>query len=320
MNGLSELRRVCFVGDVHLGDGAWNDGFGRKDELLLELLARCPEDYEAVVFMGDLLDPPQAFGLRRIGRAHARVLEGLERLCRRMRVFVVPGNHDWRVDYEGLFPGIVRRERLLVGNTLVWHGHQLDALCSPEHRLHATAIALHHLAERCFRFRFRVPLFDYDTWQNRVAHWLGHKYGAYLRIKARLCRRLGAPSWAEPCETFIDYWSRSVWGDANALFGPIAVQLREGTQETMVCGHTHVPGQLELSGRRYVNAGSWAGEAACVAVLDGDEFEVTDLGTQCVHRAEGLQGLLSEQHAGDFFAWWALHYRGWLRFRRPSVQ
>jgi len=51
---------VRFVGDLHLGDGAHNDGFGDSDEALAEFLTDCATSCEAVVFMGDTLDLPQA--------------------------------------------------------------------------------------------------------------------------------------------------------------------------------------------------------------------------------------------------------------------
>ncbi len=296
---------VRFVGDLHLGDGAHNDGFGDSDDALAAFLATCPGSCEAVVFMGDTFDLPQALGLRRVLRRHARAVDAIDALSRRQPVYFVRGNHDWRVDFEALFPAAVACERLHVGDTLVWHGHRLDRFCHPDRRLHTLQTALHHVAERLFRFHFRLPLSRYDTWQNRAAHWLGIHYGRHLGRKAALYRALGLRRRAEEAEAFIAYWSRALWGDAQGLFEPARDWLAGSEHAAMVCGHTHLPGSVRFdSGHAYVNAGSWAFGARQHASWDGRRFEVRDDDGEPIGDRH-YRWMLDGQEPGDFRAWWA---------------
>jgi hypothetical protein len=82
---------VRFIGDLHLGDGAKNDAFGDKDELLAGLLAECAGTSDAVVFMGDAIDVPQALSARRAARAHPLAMRAIEALSRRTRVVFIRG-------------------------------------------------------------------------------------------------------------------------------------------------------------------------------------------------------------------------------------
>ena len=273
-----------FFGDLHLGDGGRNDAFGRKDRLLVDQLADCARTCDAVVFMGDALDVPQGFTVRRILRAHPSVARALTELAAQVPVFFVRGNHDWTVDYDSLFPGARACEALRIGDTLVWHGHHLDRYCHPGATSHAVQMFLHHLFERTLGFQFRVPLHDFDTWQNRIGHWLGAAFARHLRRMTALYTQLGVPARAESGEAFIRYWSRAVWGDPHALFAPTATLLREGPYRAVVAGHTHLPGVIDLDGpapsetpgATYVNAGSWTFDAAQTATWDGRRFTVHD--------------------------------------------
>ncbi len=116
---LPERGVVRFLCDLHLGDGSATDAFGAKDGLLVEVLEDCGRTCDAVVFMGDAIDLPQAWRIGRVQRAHAPVFEALRRLCRRVEVWFVRGNHDWNVDYERLLPGSRRCEVLRMGDARV---------------------------------------------------------------------------------------------------------------------------------------------------------------------------------------------------------
>ncbi len=314
-----------FVGDLHLGDGGRNDAFGRPrsgDERLVALLRECPGECDAVVFMGDALDVPQAFTLSRILRAHGPVIAAMRELARSpVRVIFVRGNHDFRVDYEGLFPGALACEALTLGGRegiLAWHGHQLDRYCQPEAPTHRLATTLHHGFERLVGFEFRVPLHEYDSRGNRLMHWVGGQYGAHLRRMARLYRRMGLVERAEGCEAFIHYWSRSVWGDPHAQFEPTARRIRQGPCRAIVGGHTHLPGVVDLGGgQALVNAGSWTFGASEIATWDGADFEALDHGSGERFGDSRYAWMAAGHDPGDFFAWWAAHYQGWLSFTAP---
>lgn len=180
-----------FVGDLHLGDGARSDAFGQDDRRLVRFLADCEARCDALVFMRDAFDLPQAFSTRRVARAHGEAVRAIERLVGRVQVVFVLGNHDWMVTYERLFPRARACGELEIGDIRVIHGHQLDRYCHPGRRGHHLQVSLHHLAERLFGFEFRVPLSEHDTWRNRIAHWLGAHYGGHLRSTAAVYRLFG---------------------------------------------------------------------------------------------------------------------------------
>jgi UDP-2,3-diacylglucosamine pyrophosphatase LpxH len=305
---------IRFVGDLHLGDGARNDLFGHKDTLLAGFARDCEKTCDAVVFVGDTIDLPQAWTPRRVLRAHPGIARAIESLSRKVQVVFIRGNHDWTVDYGQLFPRARVCEALTVGAAHVMHGHQLDRYCRPGRRHHLSKTALHHLVERCFRFSFRVPLRDHDTRQNRLAHWLGGQYGGHLRRMAAVHRRLGRPDRAERCDAFIHYWSRAVWGDPHALFEPAREMIRDGDLSTLVCGHTHLPGAVAVDGGSYVNAGSWTFGAAQFAEWDSERFRVVDHLSGETIGDERYRWMVSGEDPGDFFAWWRLHHQGGLRF------
>lgn len=298
---------IRFVGDVHLGDGSRSDLFGTKDTLLVDYLRESAVRADAVVFMGDAIDLPQALSARRVRAAHPDVFREIERLSRQIRVIFVRGNHDWAVDYPSLFPATTTVERLEVGRALIWHGHALDPANDPARRFYLTRVAMHSLLERMFRYEFRVPLQDHNTLQNRTSHWFGYQY-------ARALRRF------ERGEGFIERFSRAVWGDPGGHFEPTMDLLRSGPHEAIVSGHTHLPGVVRVDGRTYINAGSWAFEAAQVAEWNGSDFAVQDVGTGLTIGDEHYQWMLAGEDPGDFFAWWERHYRGRLRFKFPDPE
>ncbi len=308
-----------FVGDAHLGDRGRSDLFGSKDHALIAFLADCERAADAVVFMGDMLDVPQALGAARIVRARPEVAAAVERLSRKVSVVVVRGNHDAGLAYERFFPRVRTCDVLSVGDVRAIHGHELDPYCHPGRPHHQAEIAAHMLVERALGFHFRTPLDEHDTWQNRVAHRLGAAYGFHLRRRASLCRALGLTERAEHAEAFLRYWSRVVWGDPHALFEPATAVARGPDCEALVCGHAHLAGVVPLGeGRHYVNAGSWTFEAREFAEWDGHRFEARDAGTGRRFEAESYAWMLRGEERGDFFAWWAARYRGRLRFALPA--
>lgn len=310
---------VRFVGDLHLGDGAHNDTFGHNDHRLVEFLRECESSCDAVVFMGDAFDLPQAWTVRRIGRAHPDVVRAIERLSQHLPVFFILGNHDWTVDYAHLFPRSQACERLIIGETLVMHGHQIDRYCHPNRSFHRFKVTLHHIVERIFGFNFRIPIHQHNTWQNRVAHWLGAQYGRYLRRMAVVYRFLGLEERASECEAFIHYWSRALWGDNHALFEPATDLIRRGDYSALVCGHTHIPCVMDMGeGRHYINAGSWTFDRAEAAAWDGEAFEAIDIVSGDSVGDRHYRWMISGSDPGDFLDWWAAHYRGWLRFNTPA--
>lgn len=300
-----------------MGDGARNDLFAGKDGTMISYLGSRPDRFDAVVFMGDVIDIPQGWTARRILSAHPEVAACIDRLTRKMPVYFVRGNHDWHVDYGKIFPHSTHCDEMHIGDVLVWHGHRLDRYCHPERRSYPVQVGLHHLAERLFGFEFRVPLHEHNTVQNRFVHWAGYHYARHLRKKAAAARARGDEETAADCEEFISYWSRAVWGDSHAFFTPVSELLRDGPYEAVVCGHTHVGGLVEIDERTYVNAGSWTFGACEVAEFDGTRFSVIDVASGNEIADESYGWMLDGEEPGDYFAWWDQAYLGRLRFRNP---
>lgn len=314
---LPEPASACFVGDVHLGDGGRNEIFRAGDDLLAGLVRERAARRETIVFMGDTVDLAQGWSTRRVLSAHPAVADAIRSASARTCVVFVRGNHDWTVDYEAAFPGARVCETLELGDVLVQHGHQYDTMCAPHTRSYRHQTVVHHLAERAFGFEFRTPLHEHDTWQNRAAHWLGHRYARYRVARAQRLRKRGLYARADEYEHFVTYWSRSVWGDPHDAFEPVTEALGAGPHRAIVCGHTHLPGVVEVGGRHYVNAGSWAFGAAEVASLEAGRFAAHDAATGAAIGDERYRWLLDGCDPGDFFDWWAQHYRGRLRFGPP---
>ncbi|MCL4292514.1 MAG: metallophosphoesterase family protein [Acidimicrobiia bacterium] len=308
---------ACFVGDLHLGDGGRNEVFRTPDARLVELLEDGARRYDAIVFMGDAVDLAQGWSTRRVLAAHPAVAAAIASAAARTQVVFVRGNHDWNVDYEAAFPAARACVTLELGDVLVQHGHQYDALCEPHTRSYQRQMVLHHLAERALGFEFRTPLHEHYSWQNRAAHWLGHRYGRHRAASAERLRRRGLDERAEARARFVAYWSRSVWGDPHDAFRPIRAALHAGPHRAIVCGHTHLAGLVDVDGRHYVNAGSWTFGAAEAAVWDGTGFRVHDAVTGRAIGDESYRWLVEGVDPGDFFDWWAQHYRGRLRFGAP---
>ena len=305
--------RARFYGDVHLGDGTRHDLFRGHDGLFGDSLAEAASTCDLVVFMGDLVDLPQALRLRRVTAAHPGALRGIDNLTRATEVVFLRGNHDWNVDYAALFPGGRTCERLELGDVVACHGHQLDPTnADPSGTAYFAKVATHAMVERVFNFDFRVPLQRFDTPQNRVAHWLGYQY-------ARVLRRRGTAA----AEAFISHYSRTVWGDVEAVFEPAMESLRAGPHRVLVAGHTHTPGLVDVDGgdtrgRQYVNAGVWAHGGAHVADWDGATFAVRDAVSGGEIGDEHYRWMIAGVDPGDFFEWWRRFYRGRLRFEFPD--
>jgi len=144
--------------------------------------------------MGDAVDLAQGWTTRRVLAAHPAVGAAVGAVAERTQVVFVRGNHDWNVDYEAAFPAVRACETLEIGDVLVCHGHQYDVLCEPQTRSYQRQMVVHHLAERALGFEFRTPLHEHCTWQNRAAHWLGHRYGRHRAASAERLRRRASTS------------------------------------------------------------------------------------------------------------------------------
>jgi len=311
--------RVYFVSDIHLGDGSHGDVFGAKDEAFLALLDEVERDGQALVILGDALDFEQAWYFSRIVRAHQRVISRLTRLTEHMRVIYVYGNHDPDIV---LFRDILNWQlcdKVIVdGHILAVHGYEFDSYVGSKFEESSTFAKMFHMYERVFRTWVRLPLRDYYTLSNRFAHWLFWWLVQYNKAVRWTGPRVGRPGWGQEMKAKLDFWTRGVMGDPMGITLPAieALQADGGVFDTIVCGHSHIPGVVQLDdGKRYVNLGSWSFANSQYGVWDGANFTVHDWISGREVRDEHYRPIFEGAADRSYEAWFDDHYLGYLRFR-----
>jgi UDP-2,3-diacylglucosamine pyrophosphatase LpxH len=219
------------ISDLHLGSYRCNI------HLLLEFLSTART--KVLYLVGDIID----FWSLRAGASwspsHAALVRRLcEMLDRGTRVIVIPGNHDEHLLRltELTIPGVeVRRE--YVHETcrgkryLVVHGHEQD------------------------------PFFGHTNMLVRVACQVGERIG-------KLCSH-----WNDADKPFTMESDR-LWTSIGRISGFHRALVREVQKrglDGVICGHTHIPADVELAGIRYLNCGDWIRNcSAIVETGDGD--------------------------------------------------
>ena len=306
---------AMFLSDLHFGDGTRTDLFLGQDGTLISLLERWCDERRTIVFLGDILDMPQAWSVRRIRVAHRELLRTLARVSIATRVVFVRGNHDWSVDYEGLFPGATCCDAVLLGSRiLAWHGHQADLVMNPGAGNAAIKTYAHALLERAARCRLVPPLPRYDSAANRVVLALATALSRANLHRARGLRARGRTERADAMEAQVRYLARSFLGDPADIFGVTTRTLLGDPFDTVVCGHTHVPGIVRTARGAYVNTGSWTCGSRTYAQWTGERFVVAEVDSGRELGDEGFASLPAETEPEDLFRWWAQHHKGFLRF------
>ncbi len=312
---LPPVTRVLFLSDLHLGDGGRTDLFGPQDHRLAEFLHAQQSRVDAMVLLGDIVDLPQALHHRRIRRAHPVAWRALESLARQTPVFFVRGNHDWTVDYEALFPGARRCEAVRLGpHALAWHGHQVDLKLSPWAPRAQERTYAHALLERAVGCRLLPPLPTYDSRPNRVAMALVIQLAHLAVLQARLLRRLGRHHRADALQAYLYYTSRTFLGDPGDNFGATTRSVLGTLADTVICGHSHVPGRVRTSAGVYVNSGTWTHGLRTYAHWDAGGVQVRDVDTDALVGGDAFLRVPQHTAPTALFDWWAEHHRGRLRF------
>lgn len=322
---LAEGKTIWFVSDLHLGDGTPSDAFFGKDRHLIALVETVEENDGILVVGGDAVDFHQAWSFTRILRAHQELLSAMSRLGRAGRLYYVVGNHDYDLSlYSEILNFQVCDELRIRGRDakgveadriLVQHGYQYDPFLkgSLENQF---STKVHHLVERYLNTWLRIPLGEFYTRSNRVSFWIAHKYALLVWAKALLLRTLGFEATAEASQRELDFWARSNMGDPMCIFQPVMRRLDEDEFETIILGHSHLPGIVPQEGRRYINTGSWTFASSHYVTWDGSRFECRDWITGREFQAEFYQPLLDGTlDEKDFWQWWRENYMGWFRFR-----
>ncbi|MEN0061020.1 MAG: UDP-2,3-diacylglucosamine diphosphatase [Myxococcota bacterium] len=316
-------RPIWMISDLHIGDATPSDIFFGKDHHLMALLDRIEEEDGLLVVAGDAIDFHQAWSMTRVLRAHQELFSALSRLGRAGRLYYVIGNHDYEIN---LFAEILRFQvcdELVLGNNeiLVVHGWQFDPFLKDAIDYgHGWTTNLHHLVERWLGTWIRIPLGEFYTKSNRLLFWMAHKVAVVANLYVSGMARLGYPRSAEHLNAFLNHWAQSNMGDPMAIFQPALRALREGPWKTLVCGHSHLPGIVELdgehAGKRYVNTGSWTFASSYVVRYHEGRWTCRDWLTSRRVGQELYEPLLDGVvYEKDFWQWWRENYMGFFRFR-----
>ncbi len=310
-------EKIYFVSDMHLGDGSFADLFQGKDKAFLAFLDEVEAEAKTLVINGDALDWSEAWYFQRILKAHRTLLKRLTQLAERIEVIYCYGNHDPDIV---LFEDILKwkvTDKLVVGERmLVQHGVEFDAYISKRFAKSEFWVRVLNLYERTFRTWVRVPLVDYYTRSNRLVHYLYYHLVRLQRRRIRWLRWRGRASKAREIEESIDFWTQTELGDPMSITRPALERLQSDRFEIIVCGHSHLPGIVELDGgRRYVNIGSWTFRNAQYGVWDGENFVVRDWLTGRVYADENYKPIFEGATDLTYEEWFAGQYMGYLRFR-----
>jgi UDP-2,3-diacylglucosamine pyrophosphatase LpxH len=306
------------LSDVHLGDGTRSDAFVGKDQDLLDLLQQVRDSGAHLVIAGDIIDFSQAGSFTRVLRAHGDVLRCLSSMAGEGGVTYIWGNHDYDMAlYRDLLRWDVCSAVELGDDILLVHGHQLDPYIANNLRESGVATTAHHQIERFLGTWIRLPLEDFYTVAGRLVWWYAWHWTHLARVVYGVLAALGFPRKGQEYEAYLRYWIQAQLGNPMDLWPQVKRHLAQGRHRILVCGHSHMPGQVQLaSDRWFINTGSWTFRSTNYVYWDGDRFEVHDWVRGTVIGDEHYQPLLQGLVKGiTFDQWWRHEYRGWLRFR-----
>ncbi|MCP4804711.1 MAG: hypothetical protein GY913_00895 [Proteobacteria bacterium] len=310
---------VYVISDIHLGDGSPSDIFVAKDRVLLEFLDQVDKEDATLVVAGDAIDFSQAWMFTNILKAHGKVLGAFSALAGKGRFHYVLGNHDHDLRlYKDVLRFPVVHGIEVGDHTCILHGYEFDPVIGKDIEAAEYRTKMHHLFERALGTWLRLPLEFHYTWWNRCSFWLFHKAVWFRRRLARFLDSLFDDTrHGRELDETIRYWTRCQMGDPASIFRPAMKALAEGPYETLICGHSHLPGIVDGDeGRRYANTGSWTFASSSVLRIEGRELELRDwLSGRRI--TDGLYEPLIARRFDhmSFEEWWRDNYLGWLRYR-----
>ena len=312
-------RRIYIISDLHLGDGTRSDAFLGKDRDLIRFLDRVRDEGAHLVIAGDAIDFQQAWTLNRVLKAHPRLIGELSRLADKNGVTYIWGNHDSDI---ASFRDVLRFDvcsRLEIGDqVLVQHGYEYDPHIGPNLEHSHVASLVHHGIERVLDAWIRLPLENYYTLPNRLAFWVVYHWCALAEVVDKGLTAMGVrrPPTRGTLEG-IHYWIQNQLGDPGMLLRGARRVLEEGEFRYLVCGHSHLPGKVEVApDRTYINTGSWTFNSSQYALWDGEDLVVRDWIRGREYSDDAYRPILSGRFAHmSFREWWRENYLGWLRYR-----
>ncbi len=309
------------LSDLHVGDGGPSDLFGGKDEAFLAMLAEEVPRADVVVVNGDAVDHLQASSEARIEVAHPRVLDALRRLATERPMLYVLGNHEDPAPLLHTLPDARFVHAVAVGDELcIAHGHQFDLNWGRGGE--PWMVHVHTWLETRFGRRIRQPYRDHDNPLNAIVHRLFFFYTQALRFEGLARRALGRPERYEHWRRVDNFWARGQWGDLSCIFECAAAYLTgdDSPWRTVVLGHSHAPGVVEVGRHRYANAGSWALDQSTICLIEDGEPVVRDWLSGRAIADEPYRALVSGEPLPDMAGWFRRYYRGFFRYDLDAIR
>jgi hypothetical protein len=208
---------------------------------------------------------------------------------------------------------------VLIGDEMrIDHGHQYDPMVLDDLVGADIRTRRHHLTEHIFRTWIRLPLGHFYTLAGRLSFYWAYRAYQFIGICNRLLGDLGLPNVFKRGLEHARYWIRADKGDPGNMWAPVSRKLKDATFRILVCGHSHMPGVVEVHpDRYYVNTGSWTFDSSTYMRWEPGSLPVIkdwltgrEFGDRLYERVRsGATSLL------EFDDWWEEEYLGFLRFR-----
>lgn len=316
-------RPIYFISDLHLGDGMHSDIFMGKDRLLHGLLDEVRQKNARLVIVGDAIDFQQAWNMTRILQAHGKLLGAFSELADTNGVIYIYGNHDHDIRiYRDILRFKVCSDLYIGDDIAVQHGHAFDPFIGKQLKTSHNATLFHHGVERYTGYFLRMPLSDFYNIGMRFALWLSY-YGYWRPLKFRnfFLRKLGLDDIADRSEFLANHWVRAEAGDPVGMTRHALNWGKQQGLKALICGHAHMPCNMDYQGLRYINTGSWTFGWAQYTLYEHGKFTVRDRLTGQEYQDELYQALMrGDLENLDFDRWWRNQYMGWLRYRAGEAR
>ncbi len=316
---IPEEGRIYVISDIHLGDGTRSDSFLAKDRDLLDFLSKVDEEEAILVIAGDAIDFSQALFFTNILKAHGKILGAFSELANKGLLYYVLGNHDHDLRWYKDVLRIPVVNGIEVGeHTLILHGYEFDPIIGASLEEAEGRTRAHHLAERFLSTWIRTPIEHFYTGWNRFAYWFLHKVLWVRRRTSKLMDALrGDSRSSDYVNETMRYWTRSQLGDPGCLVNHARRWLMEQPYTTLICGHSHLPGIVDLGGgKRYANTGSWTFTHCHVMELEKGEIRVKDWRSGRTYDDRLYRPIIDGTFDHIRFEdWWKDNYMGLLRYR-----
>lgn len=295
MKVIDPRKRVTLISDVHLGDGSQLDLFRKKDREFIQFLDWAADRSDTIIVLGDGFDVLQSGNLQRIRLAHPLVIRKLEEIAHGRELIIVRGNHEVDADLREAVRGAVVTDRLRMGDdVLIEHGNLFDPFSNV-----CTLGRIHTMIEKLTGSFLRVPLEEYDSALNWMLYEFIHcatRTGSALK---KVAEWLGFRRLARSLRFTVKYWGYTLMGDFHMLYDIIVRKLQKAKKlRVLILGHSHLPGDVRLGEKRYINTGSWVMKNGQYVYYDGSDFVVSDWFTKQTIRDERYRNLLKVTQSG----------------------